>query len=178
MAAAKIISFEEFDAIRDSLGKIVCTSGGFDPIHPGHTSCIHDSRQYGDTVVVIVNGDDFLRRKKGRAFMDLQTRCQILSFVREVDYVIPFEIENDATVCVALQRLKPHVFTKGGDRIDEKSIPEWKICEENGIEVISGVGFRKEWSSSNFLQDWGSYVSALSPHASTSTQMPKTPEVP
>ncbi len=157
MNPAKIISFEEFEAIRDSLGIIVATSGGFDPIHPGHVSCIHQSKSYGDTVVIIVNGDDFLLKKKGKPFMDLKTRCHIVSYVKGVDYVIPFEIENDHTVSVALDKLKPHIFTKGGDRIDEKSIPEWKTCEKNGTKIISGVGHRKDWSSSDFLREWGEF---------------------
>lgn len=157
MEPAKIISFEEFNKIKDNLGKIVCTSGGFDPIHPGHITCIFDSRSFGDTVVVVVNGDNFLQRKKGKPFMDLRTRCHIVSYIKGVDYVIPFEIENDSTVCVALEKIKPHVFTKGGDRIDEKSIPEWTVCKENGIEVISGVGLRKDWSSSDFLKNWGDF---------------------
>lgn len=157
MTPAKIVSFEEFDALRDGLGKIVCTSGGFDPIHPGHMSCIYESRKYGDTVVVVVNGDAFLRNKKGKPFMDLKTRCHIVSHTRGVDYVIPFEIENDQTVCVALEKIKPHVFTKGGDRIDEKTIPEWGVCKANGIEVISGVGLKKDWSSSDFLHEWAEF---------------------
>ena len=65
---ARIITFEEFDTLRPSLGIIVCTSGGYDPIHPGHLSCILESRKYGDTVVVIVNGDTFLKNKKGKPF--------------------------------------------------------------------------------------------------------------
>lgn len=157
MEPAKIISFEEFDLIKGSLGKIVCTSGGFDPIHPGHITCIHQSKNHGDTVVVVVNGDNFLNNKKGKPFMDLKTRCHIVSYIKGVDYVIPFEIENDSTVTEALKKIKPHVFTKGGDRIDEKSIPEWGVCEEHGIEVISGVGHRKDWSSSDFLKDWGEF---------------------
>lgn len=157
MNPAKILSFEEFGEIRDDLGKIVCTSGGFDPIHPGHVSCIHQSRAYGDVVVVVVNGDTFLKNKKGKPFMDLATRCHIVSYIKGVDYVIPFDIEDDQTVCVALERIKPHVFTKGGDRIDEKSIPEWNVCQVNGIEVISGVGHPKDWSSSDFLHDWGEF---------------------
>jgi D-beta-D-heptose 7-phosphate kinase/D-beta-D-heptose 1-phosphate adenosyltransferase len=157
MKPASIISFEEFETLRHKLGTIVCTSGGFDPIHPGHVSCIHDSKQYGDTLVVVVNGDTFLKNKKGKAFMDLQTRCHIVSYVREVDYVIPFEIENDQTVNEALKKIRPHIFTKGGDRIDESSIPEWKTCVEHNIEVISGVGFNKLWSSSDFLKEWGEY---------------------
>ncbi len=157
MHPATILSFEEFDAIRDTLGKIVCTSGGFDPIHPGHVSCLHDSKKFGDTLVVIVNGDTFLRNKKGRAFMDIDTRCHIVSYINGVDYVIPFEIENDQTVIQALDRIRPHIFTKGGDRIDASNIPEWDTCKKHGIEVVSGVGWDKKWSSSNFLHDWGEF---------------------
>jgi len=157
MKPASIISFEEFSTIRESLGKIVATSGGFDPIHPGHASCIHMSKKYGDTLVVIVNGDAFLKNKKGKPFMDLETRCSIVSFIQGVDYVIPFEIENDQTVVEALRYIKPHVFTKGGDRVDEKSIPEWSVCTQNNIEIISGVGEPKLWSSSDFLKDWGEF---------------------
>jgi cytidyltransferase-like protein len=154
MKPAKIISFEEFGKLRSSLGKIVCTSGGFDPLHPGHASCICESKKYGDTLVVIVNGDNFLRVKKGKPFMDLASRCSVVSHVRGVDYVIPFEIENDQTVSVALEMIKPHIFTKGGDRIDIESIPEWNTCIKNGIEIISNVGWDKKWSSSDFLREW------------------------
>jgi cytidyltransferase-like protein len=156
---APIITFDEFVQIRHRLGRIVCTSGGFDPLHPGHASCIIESKQYGDTLVVVVNGDSFLRRKKGKAFMDLQTRCHVVSFLREVDFVIPFEIENDQTVCEALRLIRPHVFTKGGDRVDVTNIPEWKICQKLGIEVISQVGKPKLWSSSDFLKEWGEFWS-------------------
>ncbi len=157
MKPARTISFDEFQKLRPALGKIVCTSGGFDPIHPGHVSCIYESKHYGDTLVVIVNGDNFLRVKKGKPFMDLATRCHIVSHLRGVDYVIPFEIFNDQTVCVALEKIKPHIFTKGGDRIDASTIPEWKTCQKNGIEIISGVGFDKLWSSSDFLKEWGEF---------------------
>lgn len=151
---APIVSFEEFSKLRPTLGKIVATSGGFDPIHPGHISCIIQSKQYGDTLVVIVNGDRFLRAKKGRPFQDIKTRCQIVSGIREVDYVIPFEIKNDQTVSKALELLKPDIFTKGGDRIDQETIPEWGTCQKYGIKVISGVGEDKLWSSSKFLHEW------------------------
>jgi cytidyltransferase-like protein len=152
---APIISFDEFDSIRPG-GRIVATSGGFDPIHPGHISSIQASAQFGDVVVVVVNGDAFLRAKKGRPFQDLRTRCLIVSAIRGVDFVVPFEIEDDTTVREALRRLKPAVFTKGGDRVDEESIPEWDVCSELSIEVVSGVGADKEWSSSWFLDAWRS----------------------
>jgi cytidyltransferase-like protein len=153
----KIVNFDEFDQLRNRLGRIVCTSGGFDPLHPGHASCIIESKQYGDTLVVVVNGDSFLQHKKGKAFMDLQTRCHIVSCVRNVDYVIPFEIENDQTVCEALRRIRPHVFTKGGDRTNYANIPEWTVCQEFKIELVAQVGRPKLWSSSDFLKEWGEF---------------------
>lgn len=151
---AQIITFEELEALRSKLGVIVATSGGFDPIHPGHISSIQDAKKLGDTLVVIVNGDHFLRAKKGKPFQDLKTRSAIVSSVQGVDFVIPFEIENDSTVCVALEKIRPHIFAKGGDRIDATTIPEWGVCERHGIKIVSGVGADKEWSSSWFLKDW------------------------
>lgn len=151
---AKIISFEEFSKIRKHLGKIVCTSGGYDPVHPGHLSCIIESKQYGDTLVVVVNGDWFLTNKKGKPFQDVMTRCQIISCIRGVDFVIPFNVENDTTVCDALRKVKPHVFTKGGDRTDYSNIPEWEVCQELGTKIVPQVGYDKAWSSSDFLKDW------------------------
>ncbi len=158
MKYAKIVSFEELNEIRDSLGKIVCTSGGYDPIHPGHATCLIESKRYGDTLVAIVNGDSFLRAKKGKPFMDLDTRCGIVACIREVDYVVPFEIEGDSTVCEALRQLRPHVFTKGGDRTDYTNIPEWDVCQDLDIELVPQVGRDKIWSSSDFLAEWGAFA--------------------
>lgn len=158
---APILSFEEFDSARPA-GRIVATSGGFDPIHPGHISSLQESRRFGDAMVAVVNGDWFLSAKKGKPFQDLDTRCSIVSAIKGVDYVIPFEIEGDTTVTEALRRLKPHVFTKGGDRVDPSSIPEWGVCQELGIEVVSGVGDAKRWSSSWFLDDWSKHILSTS----------------
>ena len=107
---APILTLEEFSKLRDDpdagLGVVVATSGGFDPIHPGHVTCIVESADFGDTLVVIVNGDDFLMRKKGKAFQDIDTRAAIVSAIRGVDYVVKFEIENDPTVAVALRAVR------------------------------------------------------------------------
>jgi len=160
---APILTLAEFSARRDALeGVIVATSGGFDPIHPGHCTCILESRarvleEHGvrpDHVVVIVNGDGFLRGKKGKPFQDLETRCRIVSCLREVDYVVSFEVEDDSTVIEALRGVRPHYFTKGGDRTDFTNIPEWGICEELGVKIVPRTGLEKRWSSSDFLADW------------------------
>ncbi|MCP5067898.1 MAG: adenylyltransferase/cytidyltransferase family protein [bacterium] len=157
---APILTLDEFAAIRDSedLGTVVATSGGYDPIHPGHISCVLASRPLGDTLVVVVNGDAFLSDKKGRPFQDLATRCAIVAAIRGVDYVIAFEIENDPTVGVALDVIRPKYFTKGGDRVPG-NMPESeeRACQDHGIEIKYGVGLDKQWSSSNFLADWGRF---------------------
>jgi glycerol-3-phosphate cytidylyltransferase-like family protein len=160
---ARILTLEKLAEMRSELGLIVATSGGYAPAHPGHLSQIVESEKLSiqwanelgfekATMVVIVNGDAFLERKHGRAFMDLRTRCQALAF-RENIIIAPFEIENDQTVCVALDILRPHIFTKGGDR-GKGSVPEEKVCTEHNIEIKYNIGLPKLWSSSDLLGDW------------------------
>lgn len=151
---ARIIDLHELAARRAALGRLVCTSGGYDPLHPGHATCMVESKACGDTLAVIVNGDAFLRRKKGRAFLDLTTRCLLVSCVREVDFVVPFEREDAMDVCEALRVLTPAVFTKGGDRTDGSNIAEWSTCQKLGIEILTGIGLDKQWSSSDLLKRW------------------------
>lgn len=154
---APIISLEHFALMRpDIKGKLVATSTAGDPMHPGHISCIQESRKHGDHVAVIVNGDWFLKQKNGKYFQDLQTRCMIVSSLRGVDYVIPFEIEDDLTVCSALEAIQPDVFTKGGDRTPDTT-PEYGLCQELGIEFVSGVGLDKIWSNNTFLKEWSEF---------------------
>jgi cytidyltransferase-like protein len=136
---AEIVTFDEFNKIRceRNLGKIIATSGGFDPVHSGHLYGIHESKKLGETMVVIVNGDNFLKDKKGKPFMMHQERMDIISYIKGVDFVIPYETVGDHTCIVALKKLKPHVYTKSGnDRTNKETIPEWQTCEENNIEIV------------------------------------------
>jgi len=155
---SKVISLEEFNKIRGSLGKIVCASGGFDPLHKGHTSYIIESKKYGDTLVVIVNGDNFLKSKRGKSFMNLSDRATMISCIRGVDYVIPFEIENDLTVNEALKIIRPHIFTKGGDRKSEINIPELNTCKELNIKIEMNVGNYPEIHSTDILHQWELFI--------------------
>jgi len=156
---AKIVSLDEFAKISAQAKregkKVVVTSGGYDPIHPGHITGIMASKKYGDILGVLVNGDEFLVKKKGAPFMPIEVRCQIVSAIRDVDYVVPFDAPaGDQTVKMALERIKPAVFTKGGDRVNRSTIPEWGVCGRHNIQIVSGVGDPKIHSSSDFLANW------------------------
>ena len=155
---ATIISLDKFSSLRDIFdSKIIMTSGGYDPIHPGHiTSMLQAKDIYQEEAVtenrpfplliVVVNGDEFLTKKKGCRFIDLETRCQIVAGIRNVDYVIPFIASDpqDMTVIEAIRKIKPHVFAKGGDRKNIETIPEWDICQQLSVKILNGGGEDKK----------------------------------
>ena len=134
--------------------RIVMASGGFDPIHPGHVGYLLQAADLADTIcgmlVVVVNGDGFLTRKKGRPFMPLADRCAVVAGLRGVGLVVPFE-DVGQTVDRALESLRPHTFVKGGDRSDADSIPEWDTCQRLDIRIHTDIGPDKAWSSSDLI---------------------------
>ncbi len=125
--------------------KVVAASGGFDPLHVGHIEYLEHAKSLGDKLVVIINSDEFLHRKKGYAFMPLKERMAIIGALRCVDEVIAC-IDQDQSVCETLRMLKPNIFAKGGDR-NVGNIPEAAICEELGIDIIDGLGDKIQSSS-------------------------------
>lgn len=133
---------------------IVTTSGGFDPIHIGHLRCLEESKTRSDEVlVVIVNGDGFLTRKKGKPFMPFEERIELIRALRCVDYAIGWD-DGTQTVIGALGILRPHVFTKGGDRSSASVVPEAEICSKIGCTIKYGVGgTSKLQSSSNLISN-------------------------
>lgn len=148
-----IVDYAAFVRIRPHIkSTLVLASGGFDPIHPGHTSYLRAASMYGD-LVVLVNGDWFLTQKKGAPFMDLDARCQIVSSIEGVSWVIPYEVEN-MTVINAIREIHPDIFVKGGDRCGASTIPEWDACWSLDIPVLTGIGYDKKWSSSDYLKKW------------------------
>jgi cytidyltransferase-like protein len=135
---------------------IVLITGGFDPIHSGHISYINDAKKLGDILVVGVNSDDWLCRKKGRAFMPGVERINIIQNLKAVDHCILFnDTENHAIEAIRNVKLMyPNhhiIFANGGDRTSE-NIPE---MVESDIEFVFGVGGEdKKNSSSWILEDW------------------------
>jgi len=130
----------------------ICVSGGFDPVHIGHLRMIQEAAQYGE-VIIIVNSDDWLMRKKGYIFMPFKERCEILRGFHGVKDTVSVE-DIDNTVCEALKRLKPDYFANGGDRKTDNT-PEMDVCEELGIEMLWNIGGGKIQSSSALVVDSG-----------------------
>jgi cytidyltransferase-like protein len=129
--------------------KTIAVSGGFDPIHVGHVRMILDATKYGD-VIVILNSDDWLLRKKGYVFMPFEERCEI---VRSISGVVRTESVDDLdnTVCEALSRINPDIFGNGGDRTSTNT-PEQNLCNRIGIEMMWGLGGGKIQSSSDLVK--------------------------
>lgn len=130
---------------------IIATSGGFDPLHVGHLRCLREASELGGTLIVIVNGDGFLVRKKRYKFMPVEDRMEIIDGIKGVDIVIPFD-DGTQFVSGAIEIIKPNIFAKGGDRAEPKDIPEWDICEQVGCEVVFNIGGGKIRSSSELVK--------------------------
>jgi len=135
---------------------IVVVSGGFDPVHSGHIKLIKEARLLGDMLIVGINSDEWLTRKKGRAFMPWPERLAVLNNLKPVDEVYTFD-DEDGTACHLLQQVRTHypndkiVFANGGDRTPD-NIPEMSI---SAVEFAFGVGgANKANSSSWILQEW------------------------
>lgn len=136
--------------------KIVLVTGGFDPLHSGHIAYFRAARKLGDRLVVGLNSDEWLTRKKGRPFMPLQERMSIVGNLAVVDEVVVYN-DDDGSSCDAIRLVKARypkdeiVFANGGDRTRE-NIPEMVI---GGVEFAFGVGGEdKKNSSSWILEDW------------------------
>ena len=133
-----------------SITSSICVvSGGFDPIHSGHIRLIREAANNG-YVTIILNSDNWLRRKKGYVFMAWEERAEILRSIKGVKNVVAVD-DSDGTVCEALRRINPDYFANGGDRTQENT-PEQAVCEELGIEMLWGVGGGKIASSSKLVR--------------------------
>ena len=125
--------------------KKIAISGYFDPIHVGHIEYINNAKKLGDWLVVIVNNNNQCALKKGKYFMDEKDRVLIVNNIKAVDEVF-LSIDEDKTVCKSLKAVNPDVFANGGDRKNYE-IPESKVCKENNIQIIDGLGDKIRSSS-------------------------------
>jgi D-beta-D-heptose 7-phosphate kinase/D-beta-D-heptose 1-phosphate adenosyltransferase len=147
------------------LRDIVILSGGFDPVHEGHIAMFREaSRQY-NFVVVGLNSDNWLSRKKGKPFMSFNTRKQILDSIRFIDMVLEFN-DTDGTAISLLEycrHLFPHdrlTFGNGGDR-HNSNYPEHEFCKEHAINLNDSLGGSNKANSSSWLLDSWKVESAM-----------------
>lgn len=129
---------------------VVTVSGGFDPLHIGHVRLFEEAKKLGDKLVIILNNDNWLMKKKGHVFMPEKERKEIIKALACVDKVVLTSHPRnpkDISVCAELRKIKPHIFANGGDRKKE-NIPEVATCEEIGCKMIFNVGGKKIQSSS------------------------------
>ena len=150
--------------------RIVAVSGGFDPIHSGHIAMLRQAAALGDRLVVGINSDAWLTRKKGKPFMNIEERKAILLAIKWVDEVWEFD-DSDGSACDLLNRVKQDYYTKasefvfanGGDRVESNNA-------ELGVEgwrFVYGIGgSEKKNSSSKLLKDWENESSSSNPYNS------------
>ncbi len=132
----------------------VAVSGGFDPMHIGHVRMFKEARALGDKLVVILNNDNWLRTKKGFAFMPQRERAELLRTFPFVDKVVITDHkkdDDDMSVTRALEKVRPDIFANGGDRKRTRDIPEAKVCKELGIKMVFNVGAGGKVQSSSWM---------------------------
>jgi len=132
---------------------VVAVSGGFDPVHAGHLQLLKEAKKLGDKLVVILNNDNWLKKKKGFVFMSQQERRKIISALKWVDKVVITghgSNPKDMSVNKELERIKPDIFANGGDRT-KKNIPEITICKKINCKMVFNVGKDGKMQSSSWL---------------------------
>jgi rfaE bifunctional protein nucleotidyltransferase chain/domain len=124
----------DLEALRRRGGRLVATGGCFDLLHTGHVRLLHQARQLGDALVVLLNSDSSVRTLKGpsRPVMAAQDRARVLSALECVDDVIIFD---ELSPEKALDRLRPDVWVKGGD-YTEAALPEAEVVRRHGGAVV------------------------------------------
>lgn len=154
--------------------KIVLCTGGYDPLHSGHIAYFKAAKALGDHLVVGVNSDEWLSRKKGKPFMPFNERAAIIKELACVNEVIGFNDNDDSACCAIGQVLATKgsswkvVFANGGDRTNTTT-PEYSTYGTcNDVEFAWGVGgedkknssswILKEWSQPTTERAWGRYT--------------------
>jgi len=141
--------------------RIVAVSGGFDPIHIGHVRLFERARALGDELVVIINNDHWLRKKKRHVFMPDHERAEVIASLRPVDRVVLTRHAadpEDMSVSAMLRELRPDVFANGGDRNEQDAANpasslyrDINTCKELGIEMVFNIGDGGKVQSSSWL---------------------------
>jgi D-beta-D-heptose 7-phosphate kinase/D-beta-D-heptose 1-phosphate adenosyltransferase len=137
--------------------EVVLVTGGFDPLHSGHIEYFKAAKKLGDKLVVGINSDAWLQRKKGRSFMPWNERASIIKSIGCVDEVIGFN-DDDGSATDAInqtRKLYPKteiIFANGGDR-QADNIPELFDDNTGELTFVYGVGGENKMNSSSWILD-------------------------
>ena len=132
---------------------VVAVSGGFDPVHIGHVRMFQAAKKLGGKLVVILNNDHWLKKKKGFVFMHEKERKEIIGAIKGVDKVVLTRHRpnpKNMSVAKELAKLTPDIFANGGDRAKD-DIPEVAVCEKIGCKMVFNVGRGGKIQSSSWL---------------------------
>tara|TARA_B100000925_G_scaffold96539_1_gene70387 strand:- start:2026 stop:2790 length:765 start_codon:yes stop_codon:yes gene_type:complete len=145
--------------------KVVLVTGGFDPLHSGHIAYLTAAKKLGDKLVVGINSDEWLTRKKGKPFMPLRERISIISALTVVDDVLTWD-DSDDSACGAIFKLmstsgygQDIIFANGGDRTKE-NIPEMTTFQDS-VEFVFGVGGEDKMNSSSWILEEYKYPKTI-----------------
>ena len=139
---------------------IIILSGGFDPVHKGHMRMFREAANLGAIVIVGLNSDEWLTRKKGKPFMDWDERAEILECCKFINQVLPMEDFDDTASDIIVKVCKLYnsedcniYFANGGDR-GRGNVPELDTCKNLNVVMLWGVGGGKIQSSSDLTANW------------------------
>jgi D-beta-D-heptose 7-phosphate kinase / D-beta-D-heptose 1-phosphate adenosyltransferase len=159
------VDFADRARDRDGARPVVVAAGGcFDVLHPGHVATLQHARSLGDRLVVLINGDESVRRLKGpgRPVQRAEDRAAVLSSLGCVDEVVVFD---DDTPVEALKAVRPDVFVKGGDYTG-MVLPESSVMAQWGGVVVT-VPFMAGRSTTSILRRAASDADLGAAHVST-----------
>ncbi len=136
---------------------VVAVSGGFDPIHPGHIRLFQEAKKLGTKLVVLLNNDNWLKKKKGYVFMSELDRKEVIEAIKVVDEVILTSHSADPvdmSVGADLAVIRPDIFAKGGAQTKD-TIPEIAACKGMSCKIVFNIGYGgKIQSSSNLVTNF------------------------
>ncbi|MDG5808297.1 D-glycero-beta-D-manno-heptose 1-phosphate adenylyltransferase [Streptomyces ossamyceticus] len=127
-------AFTLAERVRARGGTVVATGGCFDLLHAGHVGLLESARRIGDCLIVCLNSDASLARRKGpgRPLTPEADRARVLTALGSVDAVVVFEEDTPEAV---LRRLRPDVWVKGGDYAVQ-DLPEAHVLRGWGGQAV------------------------------------------
>ena len=134
--------------------KVSLVTGGFDPIHSGHISYFKRAKDLSNYLVVGINTEEWLTRKKGQYFQSWKERAEIIRHLDMVDAVISWNDEDDSAcgaIAKCLEIAQTVVFANGGDRGSDNTPETDKFGDDPRVELEFGIGGTDKKNSSSWL---------------------------